>query len=85
MTMAETRARDGRRILERTEPMATIQALAKRAEQLQRDIDEALDRIIEEDRQTCPGIPGPVLKGLRTARFCHGFCACSWLKNEANE
>ena len=75
----------GKRVLNRVEPTQTIQALAKRAEALQRDIAAALNLLIEEDRESCPGVPGPVLKGLRTARFCHGYCPCSWVKDEANE
>jgi hypothetical protein len=61
----------------------TLAVLARRAEQLQAEIDEALSRIVAGDCKNCPGIPEAVLRGLRTARFCHGYCPCSWLRNEA--
>jgi hypothetical protein len=61
----------------------TLAALARRAEQLQAEIDAALSRTVAGDCKNCPGIPERVLRGLRTARFCHGYCACSWLRSEA--
>jgi hypothetical protein len=64
-------------------PIPTLAALARRAEQLRAEIDEALSRVVAGDLKNCPGVPEAVLRGLRTARFCHGYCPCSWLRNEA--
>jgi hypothetical protein len=71
------------RMSKRNGSASALVALARRAEQLQAEIDEALNRVVECDRKNCPGIPEAVLRGLRTARFCHGYCPCSWLRNEA--
>jgi hypothetical protein len=66
-------------------PIPTIAALAKRAEALQHDINAALDDLVACDRESCPNLPEPVIKGLRTARHLHGFCACRWAQDEAKE
>jgi hypothetical protein len=70
----------GRRVLE-DEP--TITMLAKRAAELQRDINAALDDLVASDREAT-NLPAPVVKSLRTALHLYGFCPCRWVQNEAN-
>ena len=53
--MATTLAKDKKRA-----PVIDIVALARRAEQLQAEIDEALNQIVEGDVRTCPGVPSGV-------------------------
>jgi hypothetical protein len=67
----------------RKSPEATFRALAEEIEELHEKLADALDRLIEKDMRDCPGIPGRVLRGLRTARFCYGYCPCAWARDEA--
>jgi hypothetical protein len=73
----------GRRVLETVEPMQTIAALAKRAEELQTEINKVLDAFVAVDCRHCPGIPPGSLKNMRITRHLYGFCPCSWVRNEA--
>jgi hypothetical protein len=75
-------AKEGKRMSKTNKPLPTLAALAGRAEQLRIEIDETLDRIVAGDRKSCPNLPEEVIRGLRTARFCHGYCPCAWLKAE---
>jgi hypothetical protein len=65
------------------EPEDRLAALAKRAVELQRDIDAALDELVASDRASCPKMSAPVIKSLRTAQHLYGFCACRWVRDEA--
>jgi hypothetical protein len=65
------------------EPEGWLAALAKRAVELQRDIDAALDELVASDRAFCPKMSAPVIKSLRTAQHLYGFCACRWVRDEA--
>src|SRR5215831_9911332 len=68
--------------LNQNNPIPTLAALARRAEQLRAGIDEALSRVVTGDLKNCPGAPEAVLRGPRMARFCHGYCTCSRVRNE---
>ena len=82
MTMAETRARDGRRILKTVDPMETIAALSARAAELHSEMRAVLDQLVGIDVKQCPGVPSGVLRNLRTAKHYYGLCLCRWLQEE---
>ena len=78
-----TIARDETRA--RKSPEAVFRALTREIEALQQKITDALEQCVQDDARKCPGIPQPVLKGLRTARHCYGFCLCAWARDEAKQ
>jgi len=83
--MAETRARDGRRILKTVDPMQTIAVLSARAADLQKEMKAVLDQLADIDAKNCPGVPVGVLRNLRTAKHYYGLCLCRWLQDEHAE
>ena len=76
---------DRRRTKKTDDPATVLRGLMSEIEVVQAKIDEVLSGMVDVDRQGCPGVPSGVLRNLRIARHCTGFCACSWLKNEAEK
>jgi len=74
-----------RRRMKSDDPATVLRGLMGEIEVVQRKIDEVLSGMVDVDREQCPGVPRGVLKNLRTARSCGGYCACSWLKSEAEK
>ena len=74
-----------RRRVKSDDPATVLRSLMGEIEVVQAKIDEVLNGMVDVDREQCPGIPSGVLRNLRIARHCSGFCACSWLKNEAEK
>src|SRR5215472_17092169 len=66
-----------------TEP---ITSCLKTAHNTNRGVEPASNtgaqRRDESDLKNCPGAPEAVLRGPRMARFCHGYCTCSRVRNE---
>jgi hypothetical protein len=49
--------------------------LEERIQNIRADIDAFIDARVEAERKACPGVPGPVLRNIITARG--GGCQCS--------
>jgi hypothetical protein len=73
----------GERRAPKAVPRAAALELAHQIEELHTKLAHLLDEFVEADKRECPQIPVGVLRGLRTARHCYGFCACNWLRDEA--
>ena len=74
-----------RRRVKSDDPATVLRSLMGEIEAVQAKIDAVLDGMVDVDREHCPGVPSGVLRNLRTARSCGGYCACSWLRSEANK
>ena len=74
-----------RRTKKADDPAEVLRGLMSEIAVVQAKIDEVRNGMVDVDREQCPGVPFGVLRNLRTARSCNGYCACSWLKNEAEK
>jgi len=74
-----------RRRTKSDDPATVLRGLMGEVEIIQAKIDEVLKGMVDVDREQCPGVPSGVLRNLRTARSCGGYCACSWLKSEVQK
>ena len=74
-----------RRRTKSDDPATVLRGLMNEIEVVQAKIDAVLDGMVSVDSEQCPGVPSGVLRNLRTARSCGGYCACSWLRSEAQK